>query len=67
MYGENAAAIICSIQCCETVTFFTVPVPTFDKLRFRFRLHRYLDHFFKEILEKSCLFSFYKVSSGSGF
>jgi hypothetical protein len=46
MYGENAAAIICSIHCYETVTFFTVSVPTFENLRFRFRfrLHRYLDH-----------------------
>ncbi len=25
-------------QCCGTVIIFTVPVPTFEKLRFRFRL-----------------------------
>jgi hypothetical protein len=25
-------------QCCETATFYYVPVPTFDKFQFRFRL-----------------------------
>ncbi len=26
------------LQCCGTVTIFTVPVPTFDRFRFRFQL-----------------------------
>jgi hypothetical protein len=50
-------------QFCGTVTIFTVPVPTFDKLRlrFRFRLRRYPDHkrlIFQKIWKIFCLSTF---------
>jgi hypothetical protein len=48
-------------QCCGTVTIFTDPVPTFEKLWFRFRLLKKLWFRFRFLLLES-----YGSGSGSG-